>query len=137
MAFSVYHCRVAGIDSRIPHQAALLRGRFYFHLPDIRVVHFRNTFNAVNAVKNGEAGETFSVDELISIDSSCPLLEKLKLELTTPHRDFDRNGRVMVETKKELAKRDVPSPNVADAFIMSFAPTVMPVVISDDFMEWI
>lgn len=40
------------------------------------------------------------MDELISIDSSCPLLEKLKLELTTPHRDFDRNGRVMVESKK-------------------------------------
>lgn len=78
---------------------------------------FRNTFNAVNN------GEQYSVDELISIDSSCPLLEKLKLELTTPHRDFDRNGRVMVESKKDLAKRDVPSPNVADAFIMAFAPT--------------
>ncbi len=38
---------------------------------------FRNTFNAV---KNGEQ---YPVDELISIDSSCPLLEKLKLELTT------------------------------------------------------
>ncbi|HIG2256686.1 TPA: terminase, partial [Klebsiella pneumoniae] len=25
--------------------------------------------------------------------------------------------------KKDLAKRDVPSPNVADAFIMAFAPT--------------
>ncbi|HBV8168032.1 TPA: terminase large subunit, partial [Klebsiella pneumoniae] len=78
---------------------------------------FRNTFNAV---KNGEQ---YPVDELISIDSSCPLLEKLKLELTTPHRDFDKNGRVMVESKKDLAKRDVPSPNVADAFIMAFAPT--------------
>jgi phage terminase large subunit len=55
---------------------------------------FRNTFNAV---KNGEQ---YPVDELISIDSSCPLLEKLKLELTTPHRDFDKNGRVMVESKK-------------------------------------
>jgi phage terminase large subunit len=76
----------------------------------------RNTFNAV---KNGEQ---YPVDELISIDSSCPLLEKLKLELTTPHRDFDKNGRVMVESKKDL-KRDVPSPNVADAFIMAFAPT--------------
>ncbi|EBL9229557.1 terminase, partial [Salmonella enterica] len=32
-------------------------------------------------------------------------------------------GRVMVETKKDLAKRDIPSPNVADAFIMAFAPT--------------
>lgn len=78
---------------------------------------FRNTYNAV------KRGEQFEVDELISIDSSCPLLEKLKLELTTPHRDFDRNGRVMVESKKDLAKRDVPSPNVADAFIMAFAPT--------------
>ncbi len=51
------------------------------------------------------------------------MLEKVKLELTTPHRDFDKNGRVMVESKKDLAKRDVPSPNVADAFIMAFAPT--------------
>jgi len=77
---------------------------------------FRNTFNAV------KRGEPFNPDEMISISSDCPLLEKLKLELTTPHRDFDRNGRVMVESKKDLAKRDVPSPNVADAFIMAFAP---------------
>lgn len=84
---------------------------------------FRNTFNAIKAAKEGVKGERFRVDELISIDSSCPLLEKLKLELTTPHRDFDRNGRVMVESKKDLAKRDIPSPNVADAFIMAFAPT--------------
>lgn len=78
---------------------------------------FRNTYNAV---KNGEK---FDVDDLISIDSDCPLLEKLKFELSTPHRDFDKNGRVMVESKKDLAKRDVPSPNIADAFIMAFAPT--------------
>ena len=84
---------------------------------------FRNTYNAVKAAKDGVPGERFSVDELISIDSSCPHLEKLKLELTTPHRDFDKNGRVMVESKKDLAKRDVPSPNIADAFIMAFAPT--------------
>lgn len=78
---------------------------------------FRNTYNAI---KNGEV---FEVDDLISIDSDCPLLEKLKYELSTPHRDFDKNGRVMVESKKDLAKRDVPSPNIADAFIMAFAPT--------------
>ena len=78
---------------------------------------FRNTYNAV---KNGEK---FDVDQMISIDSDCPLLEKLKYELSTPHRDFDKNGRVMVESKKDLAKRDVPSPNIADAFIMAFAPT--------------
>jgi phage terminase large subunit len=54
---------------------------------------FRNTFNAV---KNGEQ---YPVDELISIDSSCPLLEKLA-GTYHPHRDFDKNGRVMVESKK-------------------------------------
>jgi len=76
----------------------------------------RNTFNAVTH------GEKFPVDELLSIDGDCPHLDKLKYELSTPKRDFDKNGRVMVETKKDLAKRDVPSPNIADAFIMAFAP---------------
>ena len=76
----------------------------------------RNTYNAVTH------GEKFSVDELLSIDGDCPHLDKLKYELSTPKRDFDKNGRVMVETKKDLAKRDVPSPNIADAFIMAFAP---------------
>ena len=81
--------------------------------------------NALNTLRTQQIQEerpTDPVDELISIDSRCPLLEKLKLELTTPHRDFDRNGRVMVESKKDLAKREIPSPNVADAFIMAFAP---------------
>ncbi|HAT2459180.1 TPA: PBSX family phage terminase large subunit, partial [Serratia marcescens] len=48
---------------------------------------------------------------------------------------FDKNGRVKVETKDDLKKRDIPSPNVADAFIMAFAPIEMPLVISDDFLE--
>ena len=76
----------------------------------------RNTYNAVTH------GEKFPVDELLSIDGDCPHLDKLKYELSTPKRDFDKNGRVMVESKKDLAKRDVPSPNIADAFIMAFAP---------------
>lgn len=76
----------------------------------------RNTYNAVTH------GEKLPVDELLSIDGDCPHLDKLKYELSTPKRDFDKNGRVMVETKKDLAKRDVPSPNIADAFIMAFAP---------------
>ncbi|WP_437176666.1 PBSX family phage terminase large subunit [Rahnella aceris] len=77
----------------------------------------RNTYNAV---KNGEK---FPVDQLLSIDGDCPHLDKLKYELSTPKRDFDNNGRVKVESKKDLAKRDVPSPNIADAFIMAFAPS--------------
>lgn len=77
---------------------------------------FRNTYNAVtNGVK-------YPVDELISISSAMPHLEKLKTELSTPIRDFDNNGKVKVESKKALAKRDVKSPNLADAFVMCFSP---------------
>lgn len=93
---------------------------------------FRNTYNVINGK---EKRESFTDDQLISIDSDCPLLDKLKFELSTPKRDFDKNGRVKVETKDDLKKRDIPSPNVADAFIMAFAPIEMPFVISDDFLE--
>ena len=56
-----------------------------------------------------------------------PHLEKLKTELSTPKRDFDKNGRVKVESKEDLAKPTrigggVKSPNLADAFVMAFAP---------------
>lgn len=77
---------------------------------------FRNTYNAIHR------GETFDPDEMISISSEMPFLEKLKTELSTPKRDFDNNGRVKVESKKDLAKRDIKSPNLADAFVMCFAP---------------
>jgi len=77
---------------------------------------FRNTYNAIHR------GAKFSDDEMISIRSDCPNLEKIIDELSTPKRDFDDNGRVKVESKKALAKREVPSPNLADAFVMCFAP---------------
>jgi phage terminase large subunit len=73
----------------------------------------RNTYNAVNK------GLRYKPDEMISISSDVNYLERLKTELSTPKRDFDRNGKVKVESKDDLAKRDVPSPNLADAFIMA------------------
>ena len=92
---------------------------------------FRNTYNAINR------GEKFKDDELISISSEMPHLEKLKTELSTPKRDFDRNGRVKVESKEDLAKStriggSVPSPNLADAFVMAFAsPVISSLLVSD------
>jgi phage terminase large subunit len=43
--------------------------------------------------------------------------------MTTPKKDFDANGKVKVEGKKDLAKRGIDSPNLADAFIMAFDKT--------------
>lgn len=77
---------------------------------------FRNTYNAV------VNGESFDDDELISISSEMSNLANLVTELSTPRRDFAKDGRVKVESKEDLAKRDVKSPNDADAFVMCYAP---------------
>lgn len=75
----------------------------------------RNTYLAVTN------GDEFDVDEMISISSDCDLrlLEKLKLELATPKRDFDNGGKVKVESKKDLKKREIDSPNIADSLIIA------------------
>lgn len=77
---------------------------------------FRNTHMAMTQ------GMEFEEDELISISSDMPNLDKLVTELATPRRRFNMNGKVQVETKEDLGKRGVKSPNLADAFVMSFAP---------------
>lgn len=78
----------------------------------------RNTFNAV------KGGQKFDVDQMIFIDSAMPHLDQLIDELATPKRDFDLSGRIKVESKKDLAKRDIASPNIADAFVMAFSPSL-------------
>lgn len=77
---------------------------------------FKNTYDAVT---NGTA---YDEDQLISISSDLPKLDKLIKELSTPLKDIDNNGRDKVESKKDLKKRGVDSPNLADAFIMAYAP---------------
>ena len=76
---------------------------------------FRVTYNAVTK------SEAYEEDDLISISSACDLASRLIDELATPFRDFDNAGRVKVESKKDLAKREIASPNLADAFIAAFS----------------
>lgn len=77
---------------------------------------FRNTYNAVTK------GEKFKADELISISGNIKDLEQLKIELSTPRKRYSKRGLDMVETKEEMAKRGIVSPNKADAFIMGACP---------------
>lgn len=76
---------------------------------------FKITYNAIHK------GYPFDEDQIISIDSNCSFLDQLKEELSTPKKDFDETGKVKVESKKDLKKRGIPSPNLADAFIMAYA----------------
>lgn len=78
---------------------------------------FSKTYKAVRE------GADYPPDELISLSSTLPHLEQLKAELSRPMVDYDNNGRAKVESKKDMAKRGIPSPNLADSLIMSFAPT--------------
>lgn len=78
---------------------------------------FRNTYNAVTR------GEQFQPHEMISISKDMPNLIAIVTQLSTPRRHFDKVGKVKVESKEDLEKRQIESPNDADAFIMAFAPT--------------
>lgn len=53
----------------------------------------------------------------------CLLLDDEELigELTTPKYSIQSNGRIKVESKKELKARGVKSPNLADAWLLTFA----------------
>lgn len=76
----------------------------------------RNTYNAV------QKGESFDPAKMISISTDIDCVESLITELCTPHKDFSERGLDMVESKKKLARREVKSPNKADAFIMGACP---------------
>lgn len=47
--------------------------------------------------------------------------EATAAELINPTYDFHSNGRIVVESKKDMKKRGVKSPNRADAFLLTFA----------------
>ena len=65
-------------------------------------------------------GKTFDSSKVISIDSGCKDIETLIEQLTTPRKEYDASGRMKVESKKDMEKRDLKSPNIADAFVMSY-----------------
>lgn len=78
-------------------------------------------YKTYRAVKHGDV---YPVDELISLNSQMADLEYLKAELSRPRVDYDNNGRVKAESKKDMKKRGIPSPNLADSLVMCFAPTI-------------
>ena len=74
----------------------------------------QKTYNAVTH------NASFDVEDIISISSEIDNLEQLIVELSSPLKDTDRLGRVKVESKDDLKKRGISSPNLADSFIMGF-----------------
>ncbi|QDP46627.1 MAG: putative terminase large subunit [Prokaryotic dsDNA virus sp.] len=100
-------------------------------------VKAQSTWSFADRVKNTymalEEGEEFNEDEMISFDSESidpQTLDEFISEMSRILRDTDNNGKDKVESKKDLAKRGIPSPNLFDGGVMAFA-----VVDSSDWMS--
>lgn len=52
---------------------------------------------------------------------SIPNDQKLISELVGPTYDYHSSGKIVVESKKDMKKRGLKSPNLADAFLLTFA----------------
>ncbi|MFP5238848.1 MAG: hypothetical protein ACLGQW_03365, partial [Acidobacteriota bacterium] len=90
---------------------------------------------AVNVAESAASSERFNRrrDELwwkareffasraAAIDDTIPLAHKLAAELSSPRYAYLPSGRIKVEGKDELKRRGVPSPNLADAFVLTMA----------------
>ena len=100
---------------------------------------FYNTWRVVKHLEvnpdDRDFVKQFSDDQLISLSSGIKQLEYLKAELSRPWVDYDNNGRVKVESKKDMKKRGIPSPNMADSLIMAFAPIHKPFHIPDEILQ--
>lgn len=89
-----------------------LKSQTWFNVAD----RMMDTYNAIRR------GQDIDKSGILSISSECSNLEALITELSTPKKDYDGKGRVKVESKKDLAKRGIKSPNLADSFVMCFVP---------------
>ncbi|CAG0905798.1 unnamed protein product [Cyprideis torosa] len=88
------------------------RAQYWWLLRD----RFFRTFEAV------DKGRYHDPLTLISINGDMPKLAELKSELVKVQRKRTAGVRlVQIESKDEMRKRGIPSPNLADSLMMSFA----------------
>jgi len=98
----------------------MLRDRFYA------------TYRAV--VKN----EYIDPESMISLSSSIPNIEQLRAEVCRIPRKHNGNGMIQIMTKQEMwTKHKIPSPNMADALMMSMSVTpIIQTIDLSSVSEW-
>ena len=73
-------------------------------------------------VSGVEAREHDVGDTFVFEPAPSHAYRQLIVELSTPKRMFHTNGKIILESKKQLADRGVASPDFADALVLSLAP---------------
>jgi len=79
---------------------------------------FEQAFIVRQQVEKGGMVLDIDFDNLISIDSACINKFELVAELSRPKRIYTNNGKIKVESKKEMKARGIESPNLFDALMM-------------------
>ena len=93
-----------------------LRSQYYWYLRD----RFEKTYRAVIY------GEDCPIDQMISLDSNLPDLKQLRSELSRikRKRGHSSNGMIQMESKMDMKKRGMKSPNLSDALVYAFADDI-------------
>lgn len=73
---------------------------------------FEKTYEHVNGLA------TYPLDELISLPNHPALIA----QLSQPLRKYNSAGKILIESKEDMAKRGIKSPDYADALVYAFAP---------------
>lgn len=88
------------------------RAQYYWLLRD----RFENTYRAITF------NEYCDPEDMISISSKCDYISELKSELTKIQRKrTGSNAMILIESKADMRKRGLKSPNIADALVYCFA----------------
>lgn len=90
--------------------------------------HFRMcVYNTYRAVR----GLSYDPERIISFDGKLPLLKKLMIELCQPTYTQNAAGKMLIDKQPE----GTPSPNLADAVVILYAPRRGPMKIADSMIE--
>ena len=65
----------------------------------------------------------FFIDQACTLPSSMDMMHKLAAELSTPEYEYTPSGRIKIQSKQDLFKLGKPSPNLADAFVLTMSHT--------------
>jgi hypothetical protein len=91
-----------------------------FNVRDVNVSEAASLMNAQAAKLRDELWLTVK-DWLATRAVHIPKHDELRAELVAPTYTFLSNGRIKVESKGELKKRGMRSPDIADALCLTFA----------------
>lgn len=86
--------------------------------------HFKCTYEMMLFLEGHKEGIQHDPSDLICLpsDEEAPEAQKLAMELSLVKYRHNEKGKVQIETKDELAKRGIASPDYADSFMLTFVP---------------